>query len=92
MLFDIKMSIFGAKLVFVTGGYEVRSRGHVTISQFVPSGTLAFNEVPMGIGMVEHWHLKGTPAFEEISLALGWPGDWHLKRFHWGLVRSLRFH
>ena len=42
--------------------------------------TLAFNEVPMGIGMVEHWHLK------RFHWALGWPGDWHLKRFHWGLA------
>ena len=71
VLFDIKMSIFGAELACVIGGYEVRSRGHVTISRFVPSGTLAFNEVPMD------WHGR-TLAFEEISLGIG-PGlAWRL--------------
>ena len=62
VLFDIKMSIFGAELVCVTGGYEVRSRGHVTISRFVPSGTLAFNEVPMGIGMAGRWLMPEASA------------------------------
>ena len=47
VLFDIKMSIFGAELVCVTGGYEVRSMDHVTIRLFVPSGTLAFEEISL---------------------------------------------